>query len=80
MSLLLSRFYPQANAVLISGNQNISGVKNFISRPSVNSTGILFSGEAVRSNGTITRMINLTQAQYNALSPKDPTTFYVIVG
>jgi hypothetical protein len=68
------------NIVLTSGDQNISGVKNFTSRPTVSGTGILFSGEAVRSNGTITRMINLTQAQYNALSPKDPTTFYVIVG
>lgn len=38
------------------------------------------SGNIVTSNDTITRMIKLTQAQYNALSPKDPTTFYVIVG
>jgi hypothetical protein len=61
-------------------NQTFSGVKNFSSRPVVNQTGIVLSGEAVRSNGTVNSMIKLTQAQYNALSPVDPTTFYVIVG
>jgi hypothetical protein len=35
-----------ANAVFITGNQIISGIKTFASRPTVNSTGILFSGEA----------------------------------
>jgi hypothetical protein len=49
-------------------------------RPTVNGTGVLLSGEAVASNGTINTMVKLTQSQYNALSPKDPTTFYVIVG
>jgi hypothetical protein len=100
------------SGVSITGNQTISGVKSFVSRPTVNGTGVLLSGEAaqvdlsnyatvtnlsstgstlqgqinslsgvaVQSNGTITRMIRLTQAQYNALSPKDSTTFYVIVG
>jgi hypothetical protein len=29
MSLLLSNFYPLANAVLTTGNQNITGIKNF---------------------------------------------------
>jgi hypothetical protein len=46
----------------------------------INNTGVLLSGEAVDSNGTINRMIKLTQAEYNTLSPKDPKTFYVIVG
>ena len=46
MSLLLSRFYPQASAVLTSGNQNISGIKNFDSRPTVRGTGVLLQGEA----------------------------------
>jgi hypothetical protein len=100
------------NVVYITGNQTISGIKNFMSRPTINGTGVLLSGEAVQvdlsnyatvanltstgstlqnqinslsgsvvqSNGTITRMIRLTQAQYSALSPKDPATFYVIVG
>jgi len=67
------------NLVYNTGNQFVSGNKNFISRPTVNNTGVVLSGEAVSSNGTITTMIKLTQAQYNALSPKDPTTFYVIV-
>lgn len=107
-----------ANMIYYSGlvnqysNQRISGIKNFVLRPTVNGTGVLLIGEAaqvdlsnyatvtnlastgstlqarinslsgaaVQSNGTITRMIRLTQAQYNALSPKDSTTFYVIVG
>jgi hypothetical protein len=45
----------------------------------VNNTGVLLSGDAVESNGTITKMIALTQNEYNTLSPKNPTTFYVIV-
>jgi hypothetical protein len=66
--------------VYTTGNQTISGTKAFTLRPTVNGTGILLSGEAVRSNGTINRMVKLTQAEYNVLSPKDPATFYVIVG
>jgi hypothetical protein len=66
--------------VYTTGNQTVSGVKAFVSRPTANGTGVLLSGEAVRSNGTVNSMIKLTQAQYNALSPVDPTTFYVIVG
>lgn len=68
------------NLVYNTGDQTISGVKTFASRPTVDGTGVLLSGEAVRSNGTVNSMIKLTQAQYNALSPVDPTTFYVIVG
>jgi hypothetical protein len=33
-------------AVLVSGNQNISGLKNFVTRPTVNGTGVLLIGEA----------------------------------
>jgi hypothetical protein len=69
-----------AVSVMTTGDQTISGVKTFASRPTVDGTGVLLSGEAVRSNGTVNSMIKLTQAQYNALSPVDPTTFYVIVG
>lgn len=69
-----------SQTVATNGNQTINGVKNFASRLTVNATGVVLSGEAVQSNGTVTRMIKLTQAQYNALSPVDPTTFYVIVG
>jgi hypothetical protein len=39
-----------------------------------------FTENLVNSDGTIARMIRLTQAEYNALSPKEPTTFYIIVG
>jgi hypothetical protein len=66
--------------IYATGNQTINGVKSFTSRPIVNGTGVLLSGEAVASDGTINTMVKLTQSQYNALSPKDPTTFYVIVG
>ena len=33
------------DAVLITGNQNISGVKNFFDRPQVSGTGVLISGD-----------------------------------
>ena len=33
------------NAVLTTGDQNIFGIKNFITRPTVNGTGVLLSGE-----------------------------------
>jgi hypothetical protein len=81
--VLLSGDIAQADlssTVRTTGNQTVSGVKAFVSRPTVNGTGVLLSGEAVRSNGTVNSMIKLTQAQYNALSPVDPTTFYVIIG
>jgi hypothetical protein len=70
------------DASFYAGEYIFSGTPvSFInSKPVVNGTGVLLSGEAVGGNGTITTMIKLTQAQYNALSPKDPTTFYVIVG
>jgi hypothetical protein len=81
--VLLSGEVAQADlssTVRTTGDQTISGIKNFASHPTVNGTGVLLSGEAVRSNGTINTMVKLTQSQYNALSLKDPTTFYVIVG
>ena len=46
---LIDNVYAQ-NLVYHSGNQTISGVKNFISRPTVNGTGVLLSGEAYPSN------------------------------
>jgi hypothetical protein len=33
-------------AVLVSGDQNISGLKNFVERPTVNGSGVLLQGEA----------------------------------
>lgn len=35
-----------SSTVQITGDQNISGIKNFYSRPTVNGTGVLLSGEA----------------------------------
>jgi len=35
-----------ANFVKISGNQTVSGIKNFDQRPTINGTGVLLSGEA----------------------------------
>jgi len=60
-------------------NRILSGQWKTNQKLLINNTGVLLSGEAVESNGTINRMIKLTQAEYNTLSPKDPTTFYVIV-
>jgi hypothetical protein len=49
MSLLLSNFYPRADAVLVSGNQTISGVKNFSERINVaDIRGIGFGGSLRR--------------------------------
>ena len=41
------------NAVAKTGNQNISGLKNFITRPTVNGTGVLLSGEAAGLPNTL---------------------------
>jgi hypothetical protein len=65
--------------IINNAGQITAPIRSF-TRPIINGTGVLLSGEAVASNGTINSMIKLTQAQYNALSPVDPTTFYVIVG
>lgn len=40
-------FSSDINTVHITGDQTISGVKNFVSRPTVSGTGVLLSGEAV---------------------------------
>jgi hypothetical protein len=37
--------------VQITGNQNIAGIKNFTSRPTVNGTGVLLVGEAAAGGG-----------------------------
>jgi hypothetical protein len=62
------------------GNRILSGQWRANQKLLVNNTAVLLSGESVASNGTINTMIKLTQAEYNALSPKDPATFYVIIG
>ena len=57
-----------------------SGLNIVSGNLTVNNSGVLLSGQAVASNGSINSIIRLTQAAYNTLSPKDPNTFYVIVG
>jgi len=41
------------NLVYNTGNQNVSGIKSFYSRPTVNGTGVLLSGEAASLPTTI---------------------------
>ena len=41
------------NLIYNTGDQNISGIKNFYSRPTVNGTGVLLSGEAASLPTTI---------------------------
>jgi len=78
---LQSGHFYSSNAISVDYFQRIlSGNWRFNLRPTVSGTGVILSGEAVASNGTINRMIRLTQSEYNAVSPKDPATFYVIVG
>jgi hypothetical protein len=59
---------------------NESGLNIVSGNLTVNNTGVLLTGQAVASNGSINSIIRLTQAAYNALSPKNANTFYVIVG
>lgn len=40
-------FAISSSVVSLTGNQNISGVKNFFSRPTVAGTGVLLSGESI---------------------------------
>jgi len=42
-----------SNIVFTTGNQTISGEKTFVSRPTVNGTGVLLSGEAAQLPETI---------------------------
>ena len=52
---------------MLTGDQNISGVKNFYSRPIVNGTGVLLSGEASSSfNGIQWRLISSTSISNNS--------------
>jgi hypothetical protein len=76
----LGHLYSNIGVSLDYFQRILSGSWRFNLRPIVSGTGVILNGEAVASNGTINNMIRLTQAEYNALSPKDPATFYVIVG
>lgn len=45
-------FAVNSQVVFITGNQGVSGIKNFYSRPTVNGTGVLLSGEAAGAANT----------------------------
>lgn len=49
-------FAVNTQVVFITGNQDVSGIKNFYSRPTVNGTGVLLSGEGAGavSTGSLT--------------------------
>ena len=46
------QFAVNSQVVFITGNQDVSGVKSFYSRPTVNGTGVLLSGEAAGAANT----------------------------
>lgn len=49
-SYLSTGNYNLNNTVRQTGDQDISGLKNFLTRPTVNGTGVLLSGEAISIN------------------------------
>lgn len=56
---IVAQISSPANAVFTTGDQNISGAKNFYSRPTVNGTGVLLSGEAsAQSTGYLTGYVS----------------------
>jgi len=67
------------NIVYISGNQNISGTKNFYTRPQVNGSGVLLDGESLSISvaegisgllqGQITTLNNQTGSYYPRSNP-----------
>ena len=52
------------NIVYNTGNQNISGIKNFISKPTVNGTGVLLSGDSASRVNYLTATLNQTGTYY----------------
>lgn len=55
----ISSYAINSSVVSLTGNQNVSGIKNFYSRPTVNGTGVLLSGEAsTASAGTSISLIS----------------------
>ena len=71
-----------ANVVYLSGNQNISGVKNFYSRPTVNGTGVVLSGETVANALTANFATNATNASFatNATNASNVTNAVYTTG
>jgi len=73
MSLLLSDFYPKADAVLITGNQTITGLKNFLNRPTVGGVGVLLQGEASPGGGGTIENAVYTTGNQTITGPKNFT-------
>ncbi len=76
------------NLVYNTGNQAISGVKNFSDRPTVNGTGVLLSGEAYSLNnpsgyattGQLTQASGTLQSQIDNLSVNNSIVYAVALG
>lgn len=66
------------NLVYNTGDQNISGIKNFYSRPTVNGTGVLLIGEA--SNITLPNTIVYVTGNQNISGLKNFTTIPTVNG
>jgi hypothetical protein len=66
------------NLVYNTGDQNISGAKNFYTRPTVNGTGVLLIGEA--SNATLPNTIVYTTGNQNIDGLKNFTTIPTVNG
>jgi hypothetical protein len=86
--LVDGNFYAD-NLVYNTGNQNISGIKNFYSRPTVNGTGVLLSGEAsnvtlpatvVYTTGNQTISGNKTFAQDTVFGDSTEDNIFVVSG
>lgn len=61
-SIEIAQAEATAGAVLVSGNQTISGLKNFLIRPNVNGVGVLLQGEAA-GDGSIENVVYTTGEQ-----------------
>lgn len=73
---IVSQISFPSNVVFTTGDQNISGVKNFYSRPTVNGTGVLLSGEAAAaSTGYLTGYVSKTES--GAFYPSSNPSGYI---
>ena len=80
--LNLSQYYPTniglETLVYKTGNQSISGVKNFFSRPTVNGTGVLLSGELV--NAQLQDALSSERYLYHTFAGGNSNTLQVSTG
>jgi hypothetical protein len=66
--IYLYPFVESPNLVYNSGNQTISGIKTFTTRPNINSTGILLSGEAYPLNNPSGYITGVNLSSYATIS------------